>query len=80
MGFLEKSKPSNFSRRQDTPEVFAINGSIYLFGTKFLNEENQLLSNKILPYVMEDKFSVDIDTPLDWLLTETIIKNFSIII
>jgi len=68
-GFLEKSKSGNFSRRQDCPPVWQANGAIYIYNVKFL-KENKPLNCRILKYVMESKYSVDLDTELDWQFAE----------
>lgn len=75
LGFLQKSKESNFTRRQDCPDVWEYNGAFYLINNEKLEEKNNLgLLNK-RKFVMESIHSIDIDTPLDWLITETILKN-----
>jgi CMP-N,N'-diacetyllegionaminic acid synthase len=69
-GFLVKSKQGDFHRRQDCPEVFAFNGSMYLMKVSALkiNPINEL--KKIKKVVMPDSRSVDIDTMQDWILAE----------
>jgi CMP-N,N'-diacetyllegionaminic acid synthase len=70
LGFLNKSKIGNFQRRQDCPDVFAYNGSMYLMKTDSL--KNSVIANfkKIKKVLMPDERSVDIDTIADWILTE----------
>lgn len=70
LGFLNKSKKGNFQRRQDCPDVFAYNGSMYLIKTDSL--KNSIITNfkKIKKVLMPDERSVDIDTMADWILTE----------
>jgi CMP-N,N'-diacetyllegionaminic acid synthase len=68
-GFLEKSKTGNFSRRQDCPQVWQANGAIYVYNVKSLNE-NKSLNSRILKYVMESTYSVDLDTELEWQFAE----------
>lgn len=72
-GYLTKSKDLDITRRQDAPKVFAINGSLYLFNIKSL-KANKI--NQIKKYTMENPiYSIDIDTPFDWMLCETVVKN-----
>tara|TARA_B100000963_G_scaffold266236_1_gene234422 strand:+ start:10514 stop:11194 length:681 start_codon:yes stop_codon:yes gene_type:complete len=72
-GYLVKSKESEFSRRQDVPKVYALNGSLYLFNVKSLKSNNLKVIKK---YFIDDPiYSIDIDTPFDWMLCETVIKN-----
>jgi CMP-N,N'-diacetyllegionaminic acid synthase len=68
-GFLEKSKIGDFTRRQDCPEVWQANGAIYIYNVKSLQERKQL-NRRILKYVMDKIFSVDLDTELDWQFAE----------
>jgi CMP-N,N'-diacetyllegionaminic acid synthase len=70
LGFLEKSKEGHFNRRQDCPEVFAFNGSIYLYRIKSLKEKKVNEFTKIKKVVMPEERSVDIDTMADWILAE----------
>ena len=74
--FLVKSKKSNYSRRQDLPKVYAVNGSLYLYNVESLKSKKINEFSKIRKYVMEDPlYSIDIDTNFDWLVAETVIKN-----
>ena len=75
LGFLEKSKKGFFQTRQETPPVYFYNGSLYLINTESLKKMplNQFV--KIKKLIMEDIYSVDIDTPLDWAICETIIRD-----
>ncbi|MDP5200718.1 cytidylyltransferase domain-containing protein [Flavobacterium sp. DG2-3] len=74
-GFLSKSKPSNFTRRQDCPKVWEFNGALYIINIKSLKEKTIGSFEKIVKYVMTEKDSVDIDTMFDWKLCELIIKE-----
>ena len=69
-GFLIKSKKSNYTRRQDCPEVFEYNGAIYIINKKSLDEKNMTEFNKNKLYLMDEISSHDIDTPLDWIIAE----------
>ena len=74
-GFLEKSKKGHFTRRQDCPQVYQINGAIYLLNCKSI--DNFLIGDikKIKAYLMDDIFSIDIDKRLDWEFAEFILKK-----
>lgn len=69
-GFLEKSKKGNFHRRQDCPDVFAFNGSIYLMKVSALKKKTLSEFKKIKKVIMPEERSVDIDTMADWVLAE----------
>lgn len=74
-GYLTKSKPSKFTRRQDCPKVYAINGSMYLMNTKSLESKNITEFEKLLKVEVSDLASIDIDTIEDWKIAEFRIKN-----
>ena len=75
-GYLSKSKDINITRRQDAPKVFAFNGSIYIYNINSINSKTVNSFDKIKKYVMTDPiYSIDIDTPFDWMLCETIVNN-----
>ena len=76
MGYLEKSKEGNYTRRQDCPNVYEYNGSIYVININSLQKAKDLNFGKITKYVMEESYlSVDIDQPIDWLFAEFIINQ-----
>jgi len=73
-GFLQKSKESTFTRRQECPRVWNVNGAIYIFPTdefKTLSLKNM----KKLKYPMNKVSSIDIDDVDDWFLAESLLKN-----
>ena len=74
--YLEKSKKSNITRRQDTPKVYVFNGSLYVYNIKSLKSKQVSEFKKIKKYLMKNPiYSIDIDNHLDWLVAETIINN-----
>jgi N-acylneuraminate cytidylyltransferase len=75
-GYLEKSKAGNFLNRQAAPVVFEINGAIYLCHTKSLNKYSSFGEfRKVKKYLMDDIYSVDIDTELDWKYAEFLVQK-----
>lgn len=76
-GYLVKSKPSNFIRRQDCPKVWEYNGAIYIMNKTQLQLNPPVMFTKIKKYVMNEFESHDIDTPLDWLIAEHLVNNKS---
>jgi len=72
-GYLLKSKESKATRRQDCPNVYAFNGSLYIYNVSSV-KSNQIKSIK--KHVMQDPiYSIDIDTKFDFMICENIIKN-----
>lgn len=74
-GYLVKSKEGNFTRRQDCPKVWEINGSIYIINVKSLREKHYGQFTKVKKFEMDEFSSHDIDTELDWLVAESILKK-----
>jgi CMP-N,N'-diacetyllegionaminic acid synthase len=73
-GWLEKSKPRNFSRRQDVPKVWELNGAIYLIRVDSIKLFGINNIKRVRGYEMEEIVSHDIDTTLDWIVAEAILK------
>lgn len=74
-GFLNKSKAGNFERRQDCPEVYAFNGSMYLINIASIKKARISELKNIKKIIMPEDRSVDIDTLADWTLAEFYLKN-----
>jgi N-acylneuraminate cytidylyltransferase len=78
-GFLEPSKPGNFTRRQDCPAVYEYNGAIYVMNVQSLKNGPPVSFSKIRKYVMTEEDSLDIDTNIDWIVAEAILSKRSAI-
>lgn len=78
-GFLHVSKGSGtYARRQDVPDVYAYNGSLYIINTRSLREKKSFAAfDRIIKYVMSNDYSVDLDTPADWNYAEFILSGRS---
>jgi CMP-N,N'-diacetyllegionaminic acid synthase len=73
-GFLQQSKEGNYDRRQDCPPVYQYNGSLYVIRISSLKKSQLNKFKAIVPYVMTEEYSIDLDTPIDWILAENIGK------
>ena len=73
--FIEDGK--KITRRQDLPEVYRMNGAIYLAKLNVLKNENTFECENLTGYVMDEYASVDIDTEMDFKIAEVILKEFS---
>lgn len=76
-GYLQKSKDGNFTRRQDCPPVFEYNGAIYIVNIEAYRRLGTFNFRRKRKYVMSRETSVDIDTPLDWTVAETIMNEMA---
>ena len=74
-GYLENSKPGNFTRRQDCPKVWELNGAIYIINVQSFKEGPINKFSKIKKYVMDDFSSIDIDNEIDWMVAEKILES-----
>jgi len=57
------------------PKVYIRDGSIYLKETELLLQDNSFGSPKTLPFVTDQEYAVNIDTPLDFLMAELLLKD-----
>lgn len=75
-GLLVVSKGDGLiERRQDAPNVWQQNGSIYVINPKSLMKKGLSRFTRIRKYPMSEYYSVDIDNPFDWKVAELIIKE-----
>ncbi|MEW6610794.1 MAG: acylneuraminate cytidylyltransferase family protein [Patescibacteria group bacterium] len=59
-------------RRQSLPPTYYRNGAIYAFRTPLLfKNPPSMYGETVQGYVMEERYSLDIDTPQDWKKAET---------
>lgn len=67
------------ARRQDQPKAYWSTTAIYLFKTALLfdREEPNFYGDKVAPYVMEEKYVVDIDVPEDWVEAERALERLT---
>lgn len=63
--------------RQKLPKAFIQNGSVDVIRTQTITEKKSMSGDVIIPYVMEEMESVNIDSEIDFLLAEFILKNFT---
>jgi CMP-N,N'-diacetyllegionaminic acid synthase len=66
MSMRPLSTESPVSRRQELPDVFALNGAIYNFSIPWLLEKRTLISDGTVGYEMSREKSIDIDDEFDW--------------
>ncbi len=67
--------PKNLENRQQTQPLFKENGAIYLTKTEIL--EHQLVADTIVPLIMEEGETIDIDTMEDFRRVERILNRIS---
>lgn len=62
-------------RRQDLPDLYALNGAVYVAKTEWLRMSLSFLTEETVAYVMPPARSVDIDTLFDFQLAECLLGN-----
>ena len=73
-----KSIRKNVFRRQDTPQTYDMNASIYIWNRKTLIDSKispSLFKAKTIFYEMPEDRSIDIDSELDFKFVEFLLKN-----
>ena len=74
-GYLETSKKANFTRRQDCPKVWELNGAIYVINVASLKKEPMHKFEKVVKYIMNERSSQDIDDLIDFKWCEFLLKE-----
>lgn len=72
---LSKDIGHQVVRRQDSPRCYDINGSVYVWTRHVLLENDLLFLERTQVYVMPEERSIDIDTPMDFLIVEKIMSE-----
>jgi CMP-N,N'-diacetyllegionaminic acid synthase len=69
--FWEQDVSFDRFRRQDIPELYARNGpAVLITRTDVLQHSKSFYGSRIIPYIMEEKYSIDIDDMSDLHLAE----------
>ena len=63
-----------FNRRQDLPPVYRLNGALYAFGINWIRTSRRFIDAETIGYVMPEARSLDIDTELDMIVFEHLVK------
>ena len=72
---IQLVKNANYKRRQDTPKVFDMNASFYIWKRKYLLNTKKLISKKTVLYEMSDITAYDIDNILDLKINKSLINE-----
>ena len=72
---LVKKSKSNYKRRQDTPIIYDLNASIYVYKRNVLIKSNTIYVNKSFLYVMPQNRSFDIDSKSDFDYVKFLMKK-----
>lgn len=67
-------EPKEMLRRQDLPPVYIRNGAIYAVRREVVMEQNSMSGKVCRPYMMPEDRSVNVDSKLDLLLAEILLR------
>jgi len=76
-GYAHLSKPlkKKIYRSQDSPSVYDMNASIYIYKRDFLLQSSSVHSGKAVVYIMEDIAAFDIDREIDFKFIEFLLEK-----
>lgn len=74
-GKIKLSKESNVTRRQDAPECYDMNASLYIWKRQILEKNDRLFLDGTGIYVMPPERSHDIDSEIDFDIVEFLIHK-----
>jgi CMP-N,N'-diacetyllegionaminic acid synthase len=69
------SNSNKHLRRQDLEKVYQVNGAIYLTSVEVLKRKDSFYGDIVLPYIMSQDKSVDIDNEIDFELAELLFRR-----
>jgi len=74
---LVKVLGSTVKRRQDAPQIYDMNASIYVYDRKYLLDEStrSAISDRSFVYVMDELSAFDIDSELDFQFIEFLVSK-----
>ncbi len=75
-GLLHVAKGSGMiTRRQDAPKAWQYNGAVYLIRPASIRAMGLGAFPKRIPFEMPRSRSIDLDTPLDWMVAEKLMEE-----
>jgi len=75
-GFLRVSKGDGLlTRRQQAPPAYQFNGAVYVINPESLRRQPLGAMARRRPVMMPRERSLDLDTPLDWIIAEAVINH-----
>jgi len=75
---LSKDLDESVQRRQDSPTVYSMNASVYVYDRNFLLNTSRIHSDRTVVSVMPPERSVDIDRPLDFKFVKFLMESDSL--
>ena len=69
------SKSFKPMQRQKYKKIYNVNGALYLSTKNSILKNLSFFTSKTIGYIMPAEYSIDIDTQLDWDLTEFLMRK-----
>lgn len=63
------------TRRQDLPPAFKRNSAVYVSRRDLIMKDNRFYGDHVVGYVVPRERSIDIDSPLDWIVAEYMLEQ-----
>jgi N-acylneuraminate cytidylyltransferase len=76
MKLLSTSDTLGIKPRQEYQKKFFLNGSLYLSTKESILKNKSLITPDTVGYIMPEKYSIDIDSPIDWMFAEFLMVNY----
>ncbi|MCB2128494.1 MAG: acylneuraminate cytidylyltransferase family protein [Rhodobacteraceae bacterium] len=70
---VSKPLPNNVVARQQAPMVYDHVGVVYAVAPDYLRRARALFEGRVIPFVVPNERSLDIDSPLDWEIVEILL-------
>lgn len=74
-GKLRPLLNGDYTRRQDIPVVYALNGAVYVAESNWLVRLQNFVTEETVAYIMTKEHSIDIDTDIDLIIAEKLLNN-----
>lgn len=74
----EQYDKSAYFRRQALPTFYRANGALYIVKVDRFENNHYIYDENCYPYTMQQENSLDIDTELDFVIAEAVMKHFGI--
>lgn len=74
--FVDFINSDSLKRRQDSEKYYRLNGAVYIVDcARYLSGERDYYKNGSYAYIMQRENSVDIDTEIDFIIAEALMKS-----
>ena len=77
MKIFSNRETLSFKPRQEYQKRYYLNGSLYLSTKESILKNKSLVTTDTIGYIMPEEYSIDIDTPFDWMIAEFLMGSLS---